>query len=94
LGQEQVDTEGGVFVVQEALELGNLLPQHVWRVADTTDDTETTSVGNGGCKLGASCNVHTSKQNWVVDLEEIGGDRLDLLCSYKISQVSTQRGAV
>jgi hypothetical protein len=74
--------------VQEALELSNLLPQHVWRVADTADDTESTSVGDGGCELRAGSNIHASKKNGVVDLQEIGRNRLDLLCSNTISQVS------
>jgi hypothetical protein len=87
LGQQQINTEWCVLVVQEALELGNLLPQHVWCVADTADDTETASVGDGGGELRTGRNVHASKQNGMLDSQKLGGHRLDLFCIL-ISQVS------
>jgi hypothetical protein len=80
LGQQQVNTEGCVLVVQEALEFSNLLPQHVWRVADAANDTETASVGNGSGELRTGRDVHASKQNGVFDPQKLGRDRLDLFC--------------
>jgi hypothetical protein len=48
-------------------------------VSYTTDDTESSRVGNGCGKLWTSCNVHTSQHYWVLDLEEVGDRSLDLL---------------
>lgn len=81
LGEEQVDTEGSVLIVQVALQLGDLLAEHVRSVANTTDNTQTTGVGDGSRQLGASGHVHTSQQNGVVDLEQIGDRGTDNLCS-------------
>jgi len=80
LGEKQVDAEGGVLVVEVLLELGNLLAEHVGGVADTADDTETASVGDGSSQLGASGHVHAGQQDGVLDLEKIGDGRADLLC--------------
>lgn len=77
LGQQEVNTERSVLVVKEALQLGDLLLEHVRSVADTTDDTQTTGVGDSGGQLGASGHVHTSQQNWVVDLEQISDGSAD-----------------
>lgn len=81
LGQQQINTERCLFVNQEALQLGDLFPQHVWGISDTTDDTETTGVGNCGGELRAGGNVHAGEDDGVVDLEEIRRNGLDLLCS-------------
>jgi hypothetical protein len=81
LGKEEVDTEGGVLVGQIALELGDLFAKHVRGVANATDHTETTGVGDSGRQLGARCHVHASQQNGVVDLEKISDRGTDLLCS-------------
>lgn len=80
LGEEQVDTEGGVLIVQVALKLGDLFLEHVGSVAHATDDTEATSVSDSSRQLGAGGHVHTSQQNWVVDLEQIGDGGTDNLC--------------
>lgn len=80
LGQQQVDTERGVLVVEITLQLGNLLAQHIGCVTNTSDDTETTSVGDRGCQFGASGHVHTRQQDGVVDLEQIGNGGTDYLC--------------
>lgn len=80
LGEEQVNTKWGILVLEERLQLGNLLAEHVWGVANSSDNTKTSGICNCGSKLWASRNVHTSKDNWVVDLEEVGGDRAELFC--------------
>jgi hypothetical protein len=49
-----------------------LLPEHLWGVSDTTNDTETTGVCDSGSQLGAGGHIHTSQEDWVVDLEKIG----------------------
>jgi hypothetical protein len=71
LREEQVNTERCVLIVQKALEFGNLFLEHFWGVTNTTNDTETTSVRDSGSQLGAGSHVHTSEENWVVDLQEI-----------------------
>lgn len=81
LGQQQVNTEWCVLVVEEALQLGDLLLQHFWSIADTTDDTQTTGVGDRGRQLRASGHVHTSQQDRVVDLEQISNGSADKLWS-------------
>jgi hypothetical protein len=67
--------------LQVFLELGNLLSQHVWSVADAADDTQAASIGDGGGKLGAGSDVHAGEENGVVDLEQISDGGTDLLCS-------------
>lgn len=77
LGQQQVNTERGVLVIEEALQLGDLFLEHVRSVADTTDDTQTTGVGDRGRQLRAGGHVHTCQQDRVVDLEQIGDGSAD-----------------
>lgn len=79
LGEQQIDTERRILVGEVALELGNLLSQHVRCIANTTDDTETTSVGDSSRQLGTSSHVHAGQQNRVLDLEQIGELCADLL---------------
>jgi len=79
LRKEQIDAERGILILQKALEFCNLLLEHVWGVSDTSNDTKTSSICDGGGELRAGSNVHARKQNGVVDLQEIGGDRSDLL---------------
>lgn len=83
LREEQVDTEGSVLVVQVALELGDLLAQHVGSVTNTANDTETAGVGDGSGQLGASGDVHASKKHRVLDAEQVGDGSSDLLCKAK-----------
>jgi hypothetical protein len=80
LWEQKIDTEWSVLVVHVALELGDLLTEHVGGVSDTSDDTDTSSVGDGGSKLWAGGNIHTGKHDGVVDLQEIGERRAQLLC--------------
>lgn len=80
LWEQEINAERGILVVQEALELCNLLSQHVWSVADTTNNTNTARVGDCGGELGTSGDVHTGEHHGVVDLEQIGRHRAELLC--------------
>lgn len=82
LGEEQVDTEWCVLVLEERLQLGDLLAEHVWGVANSSENTEASGVGNGCSELRAGGNVHTSKHNRVVNLEEVGGNRAELFCRW------------
>lgn len=72
LGKEQINTERRFLVGQEALELSDLLAEHIRGVTNTTEHTETTSVGDSGGQLGAGSHVHTCQQDGVVDLQKIG----------------------
>lgn len=80
LGEEKVDTEGGVLIVQVALQLGDLLTEHIRSITNTTDDTQTTGIGDRSSQLRAGGHVHTSQQNGVVDLKQIGDGSTDDLC--------------
>lgn len=80
LRKQKINTEWCVLVLQVSLELCDLLPKHVGCVSNTSNDTNTSSVGDSGCELRASGDVHASKHDRVVDLQEIGRDRADLLC--------------
>lgn len=81
LWEEKIDAKWGVLVLEEALELCNLLSEHVWGVSDTTNDTDTAGVGDGGGELRTGGDVHAGKHDGVVDLEEVGRDRSDLFCA-------------
>lgn len=80
LGKEQINTERSVLVVEVALELSDLLAQHVRSVSDTTNDTETTSVGDSGSELRAGGNIHAREEDGMLDLEKIGDGGSELLC--------------
>jgi hypothetical protein len=47
-------------------------------VADATDHTDATGVGDGCCELRAGGDVHAGEHDGVCDLEQVGGDRADL----------------
>lgn len=79
LGKEQINTERSVLVVEIALELSDLLAQHVRSVSDTTNDTETTSVGDSGSELRAGGNIHAREEDGMLDLEKIGDGGSELL---------------
>ena len=79
LGEQKVDAEWCILVIQVALELSNLLSQHVRCVTDTTDDTKTSGVGNSSSELRTSGHVHTGQNNGVLDLKQIGELCADLL---------------
>jgi hypothetical protein len=50
----------------------DLIAEHLWGVTDTTDNTESTSIGDSSSELWSSSNVHTSEEDRVIDLEERG----------------------
>lgn len=80
LGEQQIDAEGGVLIVEVALELRDLIAEHLRGVANATDDTETTGIGDGGSELGTSGDVHAGEQHGVLDLEKISDGGANLLC--------------
>lgn len=71
LREQEVDAEWRVLVCQVALELGDLLSQHVRCVTNTADDTETAGVGDSSSKLGSSSHVHAGQHDGVLDLQQI-----------------------
>jgi hypothetical protein len=79
LRNQKVNTKRRALVVQEALQLCNLFTQHFRCVADTTNNTQATSISDSGGQLGASGHVHTCQQDGVVDLEQISESSTDLL---------------
>jgi hypothetical protein len=78
LRNQEVNTERCILVVEEALEFRDLFSEHVWGVADATDHTDATGIGDGCCELRTGSNVHASEHDGVCDLEQVGGDRTDL----------------
>ena len=80
LWEQQIDTERCVLVLQIRLELCNLLPEHVWSVADTADDAQSACIGHGGSELWTSGNVHTGQEDWMLDSKQIRRDGLELFC--------------
>lgn len=50
------------------------------RTYDASNDTEATGIGDCSGKFRTSGNVHASKHNGVVDLEEVSDRGSDLLC--------------
>lgn len=69
LGEQQVNTKGSVLVIQKALELSNLLTEHVGGVSNTSDNSQSTGVGDRGSQFGTGGHVHTRQEDGVVDLE-------------------------
>lgn len=66
--------------MQVALEFGDLLAEHLGGVANATDNTQTTSVGDSGGQLGSRSHVHACQQDGVVDLKQISDRGTDLFC--------------
>jgi len=79
LGEKQVNTEGCVLVCKEGLELCDLLAQHVWCVSYSSDDTESSCIGDGCGELGTGCDVHSCEEDGVVDLQEVSDRCADYL---------------
>lgn len=80
LGQEKIDTKGSVLIGEEALELVDLLLEHLWGVSNATNDTETTGIGDGGGKAGTRGDVHACEEDGVFDAEQVGDGSANLLC--------------
>jgi hypothetical protein len=57
LWEQQVNTEWGILVVEVLLELMDLIAEHLWGVTDTTDNTESTSIGDSSSELWSSSNL-------------------------------------
>jgi hypothetical protein len=78
LRKQEINAERRIFIIQKRLQLSNLFTEHVWCVANSSDDTKTTSVGDSGGELGACRYVHSRKEDRVPDLEQIGHRRANL----------------
>lgn len=50
------------------------------RTYDASNDAEATGIGDCSGKFGTSGNIHASKHDGVVDLEEVSDRGSDLLC--------------
>lgn len=72
LRDQKIHAKRCIFVFQEPLQLGYLLTQHIWRVADASDDAETAGIGDCSCEFGTCGYVHTSEHDRVIDFEEVG----------------------
>ena len=79
LWDQEVNTEWCILVLEEALELGDLLAEHVWGVSHAANDTDAAGVRHGCGELRSSSHVHASQHDGVVDVEEVGRGRADLL---------------
>lgn len=92
LGEKQVNAERCVLVVEEALQLGNLLAEHVGSVPNTTEHTQTSGVGDGGSELRSCGYVHAGQQHGVLDLQQVGELGADLLCSLSVESTHVKVG--
>lgn len=81
LGKQEINAERRVLVGQVALELRDLLSEHVRCVTDATDDTEAAGVGDSSSELGTSSHVHASQHDGVLDLQQVGELGAELLWS-------------
>lgn len=79
LWEQEVNTERRVLIVKVALEFLDLVTEHVGGITDTTDDTQSAGVGDSSGKLRASGNIHASKEDGVLDSQEIGDGSAELL---------------
>ena len=80
LGQKEINAKRSILVCQEGLQFCDLFPEHVWCVAHSSDDTETSCIGDCGCEFGTGGNVHSSEENRVVNFEEVGDRGAKYLC--------------
>jgi len=85
LREKQIDTEWCILVCEEGLELCDLLAQHIWCVSDASNNTETAGICDCCCEFRTGRNVHTSKEYWMRDLEEVGDRCAELLCEVVVS---------
>eukprot|EP00756_Hemistasia_phaeocysticola_P009370 Hpha_TRINITY_DN14869_c5_g12::TRINITY_DN14869_c5_g12_i1::g.169639::m.169639 len=76
LGQQKVDSEGGL-VVEQRLDFIDLLPEHGGRHRHPSNHTETTRVRNGSRELSSSDIRHTRENDGVLDLEDVADGGLD-----------------
>lgn len=81
LGKQQIDTEGRALVVEIALQLGDLLSQHVRRVSNTSQHTESSGVCDGSSELRTGGDIHAGEKNGMLDLQQVGELCADLLCA-------------
>lgn len=49
----------------------NLSTKELWRVAEATNDTKTTSVGDGSSELWTGSDVHAGEQNGMLDAKKL-----------------------
>jgi hypothetical protein len=85
LREQQINAEWRTLVVQVALQLGDLLAEHVWRVPNAANDTQAACVCNGGSELGSGGHVHAGQHDGVLDLQQVGQLRADLLWDVSVS---------
>ena len=79
LRDQEINPERRVLILQEALELCYLLPQHIWCVSYSTNDAESARICDSRCELGASGDIHACKHDGVIDPKEVGYCGAELL---------------
>lgn len=85
--EQEINTEGGVFIIEVRLELGDLFAEHVRSVANTSNDTQSTGVGDSGSELWAGSYVHARQQDGMWDIEEVSDRCAELLCEFRFISV-------
>lgn len=86
LRNQEINTKRRILVFQVALEFRDLLPEHVGCVPHSSNDSEAASVGDRCCEFGAGGNIHTSKEDRVVDFEEVGDRGTELFCGMMLER--------
>jgi len=94
LRDQEIYPEGRVLVLEKALQLRNLFPQHVWCVADAADDAQAAGIRDCGSELGTGGHIHTGEHDRVVDLEEVGRCGAELFWGTGVSSGEMDRRAV
>ena len=59
LWKQEINPKGTIFIVEIFLQVGNGFSQKFGGVANATNDTQTTRIGDGGREFWTSNTVHT-----------------------------------
>mmetsp|Transcript_7 Transcript_7/g.16 ORF Transcript_7/g.16 Transcript_7/m.16 type:complete len:275 (+) Transcript_7:453-1277(+) len=72
LGKKEINTKSTVRVFQSLFENSDLFSKKLWCVANTTNNTKTSSIGHSSSQLRSSGNIHTSKNDGMSNTKHFG----------------------
>ena len=61
LGKQQINTKWCVLICEVGLELCNLLAEHIWCISYSSNNTQTSGIGDCCSEFWSSGNIHTSQ---------------------------------
>lgn len=91
LGKKQINAKRKLLVNEMALQLSDLLAEHVRGITDTTQNTETAGIRDGSSELRAGGDVHASQQDGMLDTEQVSNGSADLLCVVVLAIIYVSR---